>query len=136
MEYKLELRPTVRKKGGKYKTILLTDKQVHTAMMRTGSPGKSISKSLETNQPGRIYSPIEKQENLFNESPLEILDRLKNDPTILKMVLDYQKQGYEVTVQFPKSLLPVYAGKDTIEFFESKNGKRLIRGLAKEKQVD
>ena len=46
------------------------------------------------------------------------------------MVMEEQKNGYKVLLELPKEI-PILAGKDTIEFLASVNGKRILRGLAK-----
>ena len=66
----------------------------------------------------------------------KLLDFAKNDPELSKAIFDYQNQGYKVLIRVPKDGLPVFAGKDTVEFIKSKNGQRIIRGLAKDKPTD
>lgn len=135
MEYKLEFKPTERKPGMKYKTILLTDLTLHTAPKRASTFLGKIKKAFDMiGHPGRIYQPMPKPE-LKEESPgtfkMGILSYLQNDPELIKYVTEEQKKGVEIVFQIPKAGLPVFAGKDTVEFINSKNGQRTIRGLAK-----
>jgi hypothetical protein len=134
MEYKLELKPFERKDGVKYKIIELTDIQLHTTFKEPSSVGKNFKKTLETDQPVRIYSPLLKQ-NLINDR-FTILDVVKKDPVLLKTVQDYEKDGFKVLISIPKVGVPLSYGKDTVEFINSKNGQRVIRGLAKNKPTD
>lgn len=133
MEYKLEFKPTERKPGMKYKTILLTDFTFHTAPKRPSTFLGKIKRAFGMiGSPGRIYQSIPKpNEENQNVSGLGILDSLKDDPEFIKYVTEEQKKGVEIVFQIPKAGLPVFAGKDTVEFISSKNGQRIIRGLMK-----
>jgi hypothetical protein len=48
------------------------------------------------------------------------------------MVQEEESKGFKVLIELPSDGIPVFPSKDTIEFMASKNGKRVIRGLAKE----
>lgn len=132
METQIELKPFTDKKG-KYKIIQITDLTLHTANKKpTSSLGKTFRKSFKKNAPGRIYSNIKdpnkgKSNNSFN------VELFKIDNEFMKMVQEEEAKGYKIVLAFPKSGIPVFAGKDTMEFMDSKNGKRIIRGLAKKK---
>lgn len=134
MEYKIEIKPFIKKDGMKYKVIQLTDIKLHTTTMKPSSIGKNIKKSLQTGEPGRIYNHLSKQWCKDNYR-LVILDIVKNDPIFLETIQDYEKDGYKILIEIPKEGLPVYFGEDTKEFLTSKNGKRLIRGFEKEKKI-
>jgi len=135
MEYKLKLQPAVMKKGVKYKVIQITDIALHTSKKTpTPSVGKKIEKAFKNDKPDRIYSPIEKDTVLDNRT--FTLDLLKMDPDFVKMVQEEESKGYKVLIALPNEGIPVVAGSDTVEFMNSKNGKRIIRGLAKKKSKD
>ena len=132
MEYKVELKPFVKKDGVKYKIIRLTDIKLHTTAMQPSSVGKAIKKSIESGQHGRIFTPIEKHQAPNNEYKLNILNIAKNDPVLQKTVQDYEKQGYKVLIEIPVEPLPMLVAEDTIEFMVSTKGQRILRRLAKE----
>lgn len=132
MDYKIDLIPFQKKDGVKYKIIQITDIALHTSQKTpTPSVGKKVQKAFEKNKPDRIYSNLEKPE--VTGDGLITLDLLKMDPDFVKMVQAEEAQGYKVLIQLPKAGVPIFAGKDTVEFMNSKNGKRLTRGIAKEK---
>jgi hypothetical protein len=136
MEYELQLKPFVRKDGFKYKIITITDIALHTAKKKsTSSLGEKIKKSFITGEPGRVYAPIQKPSPSFGGNML-ILDMIKKDPVFLKMVQEEEKKGCKILVALPKSGIPVFAGEDTKDFIISKKGKRILRGLAKNKDKD
>jgi hypothetical protein len=135
MDYRLEVKPAALKKGGKYRIIQVTDIALHTAKKTpTSSIGKKVQKAFETMEPDRIYAPIEKSALTGNgEITLELL---RQDPDFVKLVQDEEAKGYKVLISLPKGGIPVVPGKDTIEFINSKNGKRVLRGLAKGKREE
>ncbi len=128
MDYRLELKPAVLKDGLKYKVIQITDIALHTAKKTpTASIGKKVQKAFETMEPDRVYAPIHN-----GELTIELL---KQDPDFLKLVRGEEAKGYKVLLSIPKDL-PIVPGKDTIEFLQRKNGKRVLRGLAKKKREE
>ncbi len=130
MDYKLELKPAVMKNGQKYKIIQITDLQLHTAPKTpTPSVGKKAQKAFEAEKPDRIYSKIDK--TAVSDDRTFTLELLKMDPDFVRMVQEEEAKGYKVLIAFPNKGIPVVPGKDTVEFMNSKNGKRIIRGLAK-----
>lgn len=137
MEYKLEFRPTERKEGMKYKTILLTDIMLHTSPKKTTTFGSKLRNAFSMfNKPGRIYQPLPKIEAKSEEPntfKIGILNYLQNDPNFIQYVTEEREKGFEVVIQIPKVGLPIFPGKDTVEFIKSKNGQRVLRGLAKNK---
>lgn len=132
MNLQVELQPFIAKGGQKYKIIQLTDIALHTVPKRaTTSHGKKIAKSFDRMEPGRIYSPI--GENAVAPDGSFNLEAIKFDPEFLRMVQEAEADGYKVLLGVPKGGMPVVPGSDTVEFMKSKNGKRVLRGLAKEK---
>lgn len=135
MNYKLEIKPTVMKGGQKYKVIQITDLQLHTTHKTpTPSVGKKIQKAFKDNKAGRIYSELDKAK--VADSRTTTLELIKSDPDFIKIVREEEAKGYKVLISIPKGGIPVFAGPDTTEFVNSKNGKRIIRGLAKEKDKE
>ena len=135
MDYKLELKPAVMKNGQKYKIIQITDLQLHTAPKTpTPSVGKKMQKAFEADKPDRIYSKIDK--TAVSEDHTFTLELLKMDPDFVRMVQEEEAKGYKVLIAFPNQGIPVVPGKDTVEFMNSKNGKRIIRGLAKKNRKE
>lgn len=132
MDYKLELKPAVMKNGQKYKIIQITDLQLHTAPKTpTTSVGKKVQKAFEADKPDRIYSKIDK--TAVSDNRTFTMELLKMDPHFVRMVQEEEAKGYKVLIALPNKGIPVVPGKDTVEFMNSKNGKRIIRGLAKGK---
>lgn len=132
MDYNLEIKPAVMKNGQKYKIIQITDIALHTAKKApTLSVGKKVQQAFEAGKPDRIYSKIEKP--AVSDNRTFTLELLKMNPDFVRMVQEEEAKGYKVLISLPNGGIPVVPGKDTIEFMNSKNGKRIIRGLAKEK---
>lgn len=133
MQYRAELKPFVKKDGQKYKVIYLTDLKLHTAPKRqTPSFGKKVRESFQNNTPGRIYDHLPKPLEMQNDNSF-IFRALQFDPDFMKMVQEEEAKGYKVLIGMPKEGVPVLLGEDAIEFLDSKNGKRLLRGLDKNK---
>ncbi len=133
MEYELQLNPFVRKAGWKYKTIQITDIALHTSPKQTTfSIGKKIAKAFRKMVPGRIYGGLTIDTAVAPppERKSSLIEVLKRDPDFVKMIRDEEQNGYKVLLAIPKEI-PVIAGKDTVEFMASVNGKRIMRGLAK-----
>lgn len=123
---KYEVKTYTDSDGIKCKDILITDLMLHTA------PKRKTSLKLDNlipNKADRSYSPIEKP-STYKDGSYSI--NLGTD--IPKIIEDGEKQGYKVNILIPKDGIPVFAGKDTLEFIESKNGKRILRKLAKDKE--
>lgn len=131
MEY--ELKPATIEKGVKYKVIQITDVALHTTR-KTPTPlvGKKIQKAFEDNKPDRIYSHME--ETAISDDRTFTINLIKNDPDLLRMVREEEAKGYKVLLALPKEGIPLVLGNDTVEFINSKNGKRILRGIAKEKE--
>lgn len=135
MDYELQLKPAVLKNGTKYKIIQITDIALHTAKKTpTPSVGKKMQKAFATDKPDRIYAPIQKSNVADNRT--FTLELLKQDPDFVKLVREEEAKGYKVLVSLPRAGIPIVPGQDTVEFMNSKNGKRLLRGLAKGKRKE
>jgi hypothetical protein len=141
MEQKLQLNQVIKpfKKGEKIMILELTDFQLHMNGKPPKSVGKLIERSIDNKKPGRIFGPLnrlskksEQDKNTMKfQLPIDI-----DDSSLKEAVRKYQKQGYRVMIQKPKDSIPVKLGKDVEEFMNSKNGKRIIRGLAKNKKQE
>jgi hypothetical protein len=131
MEY--ELKPAVIKDGVKYKVIQITDIAFHTAK-KTPTPlvGKKIQEAFENKESSRIYSSME--DSTVSNNREFTLNLIKNDPDIMRMIQEEEAKGYKILISLPKEGIPVVFGKDTVEFINSKNGKRILRGIAKKKE--
>ena len=135
MEYQLQLKPFERKEGFKYKLIGLTDITLHTARHNpTISLFDRIKRSFTFKKPGRIFRPIESP--AISGNFINALEELKRDPNFIQMVREEEANGYKILVGFPKTGIPILLGKDTQEFLNSKNGRRVLRGLAKNNDMD
>lgn len=134
MEYRLEAKPTVLKKGQKYRIIQITDVAHHTTKKtHTPSVGKKIEKT-PNETPGRIYRPTDL--GVVLDPKAYILKLLGEDLDFQKLVREEEAKGVKVVIAFPKDGVPTGYGKDTIEFLNSRNGKRVLRGLAKKKRKE
>jgi|GEM_PF-683693 hypothetical protein len=133
MEYELRLNPFVPRQGQRYKTIRITDITLHTSHKQpTLSIGKKVRQAFKSMKPGRIFGSISYAEPTTSspESKTVLIDMMKKDPEFVKMVMEEEKNGYKVLLELPHQI-PILAGKDTIEFLASVNGKRILRGIAK-----
>ena len=134
MDYRLEVKPAIKKDGQKYRVIQITDIALHTAPKTpTPSVGKKIEKASAAEKADRIYRPVEK--SVLVDPKAYILGLLAQDPDFLKVVQGEEAKGYKVLVALPKDGIPVDFGRDTKEFLKSKNGQRILRGLAKEEHT-
>ena len=114
--------------------IEVTDMSVHTKQF-TSSPsvGKKLAKALDKNEATRVY--IQTTGDLETDK-LAIQHKIANDPGLIKLVQDTNATGNKVFFSFPEGGTPIQLGKDTTEFLNSKNGKRVLRGLAKNKSEE
>lgn len=128
----MRLQPAVLKNGMKYKVIQITDVTLHANKRPTLNVAKKVAEAIEKQEPGRIYSDIEKQD--AGESHEITMTLLRSDPEFVKMVQEEERKGYKVLIAFPKTGIPLLLGKDAKEFMDSTKGKRIIRHLAKKKQ--
>lgn len=130
----LVAKPFVRKEGVNYRIIQITDTAAHTAVKTpTPSLGKKIQKAHEADTPDRLFFPVDP---MLLTNPREfILSRLQQDADFIKLVQEEEAKGTKVLIRLPEHI-PTTLGKDTIEFLNSKNGKRVLRGIAKEERKD
>ncbi len=142
MDYKVELKPFKEEEDAKYKIIEITDITYHTSQKQpTRAPGKKVKKAFEKNEPGRLYIPLAplpapNSNGIYTtEEKAIIVGSLKKDPEFLKMVEEENKKGYKILLKFPETGITILAGADTKEFLQSKNGQRVLRGLAKDKPI-
>jgi hypothetical protein len=138
MEQRLQLNRVTQlpKKGEKVIVLKLTDIQLHSNARPTQSVGGAVRRSIENNKPGRIFSSlVKKQESVTNQNSIEFSMPFEmNDPVLKQTIHDYQKQGYRVMIQMPKSGLPIHLGKDAVDFMNSTRGKRILRKIKKDKE--
>ena len=131
-EWKLQLKPSTGVNAPSHTVIQLTDMALHTTEKRsTLSIWKKIKESIRTKRSGRFFGAVMKN-NLSTDINLTMED-ISNDPEFIKSVLEENRKGRKVYVSVPKNGIPVVLGRDTIEFMNSKNGKRILRKIMKEK---
>lgn len=130
MEPRIQLkRVTSIPHGEKCLVLELTDIQLHTNARATQSAGKAIQRSVETNRPGRIFSPMIVEDQSEDAQTRSFSTQLPHDQATLAFVKGYNERGIRVFIQFPKRGLPVFAGKDTEEFVDSVKGQRILRRI-------
>lgn len=137
MEQVLQLNEVTQypKKDEKVIIIKLTDIQLHSNVRPTQSVGNAIRRSIANNKPGRIFSSFKEQKSDTNQNSIKFdMSPMMNDPVLKQTIHDYQKQGYRVMIQVPKSGLPIHLSKDTAEFLNSTRGKRILRKIKKDKE--
>lgn len=134
MEQKLVLHPAIHEPKKGDIIFELTDIQLHTNARTSQSVSKTIERSVESNQPGRIFSPMNKNLRVLENNTVQFSMPIFNPDELTPLIKKYQQQGKRVFLLKPKSL-PVFHGKDTVEFINSKKGKRILRMLAKKEQV-
>ena len=113
--------------------IQLTDIQLHTNVRVPEFAGKTMSKKIEAMEPGRAIFPTPEQEANLKNGEFNLMMNITNDPHLLAMVEKYQKEGRRVIISVPHNM-PVFLGKDTTQFMDSKQGRRIHRRIEKEKR--
>lgn len=114
--------------------IHVTDMSLHTKdFAPTLSAGKKIVKALDKKEATRVY--VQSTGNL-EEDKVTIQDKIENDPELIALVRETNAKGGKVFFSFPKGGAPTKLGSDAEQFINSKNGKRKLRGLAKEKSEE
>jgi hypothetical protein len=113
----------------------LTDIQLHTNARLTPSASKTIKRSIESNQPGRIFSPLKRTVEVIENNTVISIQELFNPDQLKSLVQEYQKQGKRVFIAKPKNGIPAALGRDAVEFMNSVKGRRSLRRLEKEQQV-
>ena len=114
--------------------IQVTDMSVHTRdFSATPSVGKKIVRAMDKKEATRVYvqstGDLKKDKETIN-------DKIENDPELVKLVRETEASGGKVFFAFPKGGAPTKLGNDAEQFMKSKNGKRILRGLAKDKPAD
>ena len=132
MEYQLQVKPFKRKEGYKYKVIEITDIALHIRKMRETSVGNKVKQAFQNNDAGRFYSSIDKQDKHKNAT----LTLLQSDPEFMQFIRDEEAKGYKILLSVPKKGVPIAPSKDTMQFIHSRNGKRILRRLARKKAME
>lgn len=114
--------------------IYVTDMSLHTRdFSETTSVGKKIIRAMKKDEATRVYvqssGDLEVDKNTIN-------DKIENDPELIEIVRQTNASGGKVFFAFPKGGAPTKIGNDAEQFINSRNGKRKIRGLAKEKSEE
>jgi hypothetical protein len=130
MEYRLHLNKVKPKIGQKYKIISITDIALHTTDKHPTPIGKKLRKAFKTMKPGRIYGKVEASPSA-DDNKQAVIAMIHNDPDFVKMVMEYERQGYKVALDLPDKI-PLVLGQDSVQFLASVNGQRIMRGLAKD----
>ena len=113
--------------------IRLTDIQLHSNITPTSNLEKTVSKSVANNSEGRIFFEDMKSDPIMSiihngvvMYTLPFLDQSQ----LQFMVKKFNSQGKRVFIEKPKKL-DIKLGKDSLQFLQSKNGKRVLRGMKK-----
>ena len=128
-EYQIQIKTVNESDGVKRKIIQLTDLMLHTTEMGGSSSGKAVKKAFDLDRSGRISLPNQLPTDR-EELKAFILKQLAADPNFVAYVQEEEKKGYKIAIELPYEGVPTLAGKDTLEFVHSKNGKRILRKLA------
>lgn len=135
MEQKLVLHPAIHRPCNGDIILKLTDIQFHTNARMTPSSSKTIKRSIESNQPGRIFSPLKSTVRVIENNTVISIQELFNPDQLKSLVQEYQKQGKRVFIAKPKNGIPATLGRDAVEFMNSVKGRRALRRLEKEQQA-
>lgn len=105
-----------------YYDVVLTDIQLHVQKMSSPAPlVRAIEKTIHAGKPrGRAYGKVdgadEKARTIHFTIPLE--------EKIQTGINEAMIQGKKIRFLVPKTGLPIYAGKDTLEKIEADNRKK------------
>lgn len=132
--FDLELNPVNQAdmdKNIKYEVLRITDINLHGNQKRpTQNQGKKIVKALERSEPVRTYHKHEDvtqvNENTIT-SKIDMLSFLNNDPHFTEYIEKAKDAGKEVLLAFPADGIPIYLGKDAVEFMEGTPAYRKTR---------
>lgn len=111
-------------KQTEYHDVFLTDIQMHVVKTRKPLPWyRAILKSFRNKKPGRFFtkdfSIIKKDKTFEAKISFPLPEEIR------KQMEEAQKSGKKIRLWVPKNGIPVYPGKDIIEFLKSRRGKRL-----------
>ncbi len=131
--FKLEIKPFVKKDRQKYKIIKVTDIQYHSTNKRpTKKIGNVASKNQDSLTPYRAYTDMKDWNVPREQQKAMIIEMLHNDKSYVDFVIEQEKLGYKILLEIPEEI-PVTLGDDTEEFLKSKKGKRIVRWISKNK---
>lgn len=114
--------------------LQVTDIQAHTSLFRTSDFAKTVEKSTKKKEGGRLYSTFNKDTNktisVFEDGVIKSTLPYLDQTQLTSLVKKYEQEGKRVYLSIPNGLT-LTPGKDAVEFMNSKNGKRLARGMNK-----
>ncbi len=132
MGYQFKVKATEMHNGMKYKVIELTDLKLHLSNKKpTLSIGEKITNAFKFGNPGRIYSSFKKVPISTSSNTFTFQIPLSSDQKLMSFIKEVESAGEKVIIQLPEGGLPIYAGDDLTHFLQSKNGRRLTRGMKK-----
>lgn len=100
--------------------IVFTDIQLHVVKPRKPIPlSRAIEKSVRSGRLGRAFT-----NNFSIEENGRFSISFPTPPELEKVTDDAEHRGKTVRFMFPKEGLPVYAGKDMVEYLTSKKERR------------
>lgn len=114
--------------------LQITDIQAHTSLFRTSDFARTVEKSTKKQEGGRLYSTFSKETNqmisVLEDGVIKSTIPYLDQDQMTSLVQKYELEGKRVYLSIPKGLT-LSPGKDAVEFMNSKNGKRLARGMNK-----
>jgi hypothetical protein len=114
--------------------IFITDVQLHTAKKTNPTPWyREILKSFRSKKPGRVYSNQQiKFSNWKTENGVTTAHFSMPLPDGWKeKIEEMKKMGKEVKFFIPQGGIPIYAGKDMVEFMNARKNNWAKRILQK-----
>ena len=136
MEQKLVLHEAIHEPKLGDIIIEITDVQFHTNARVTTSQANTIDRSVQSNKPGRVFSPMSKGSLKIIENNTLLFSGPFFDYEQLKiLVTKYNQQGKRVFIKKPTAKIPLLPGKDTVEFVNSIKGQRILRRLEKQEKT-
>lgn len=131
MEQKLVLHEAIHEPKNGDIILELTDVQLHTNARPTQSVSNTIQRSIENKTADRIFYPILKKDEVSEKDTSVLTIQIFNEDDLMPLVQKYQSEGKRVFIKKPTAPLPTSLGSDSIEFLNSKKGKRVIRWMSK-----
>lgn len=107
----------------KHVNIILTDLHLHTNTVRNPKPWhRALMISMRNKIPGRFFGKITQDNSkIIEPNQSNFSFRL---PTAEDLYQIPEYRGKIVHILMPKAGLPVYAGKDTVEFIEARKNRK------------